>query len=148
MQIKSGGSQDDMLDAEGIKPMMSVRRRSRFAALAALAGMLFLQVALAFADCDLSSGADRPAMAAAMMQPAMADCHEADKDTHLCLAHCQGEERTIGKPQAALPDLSAAAMGWGVAWWQPAVRSGYRMTHGLSAAIGPPPRILYQSFLL
>ncbi len=126
--------------------MMRLRFWSRLAALAALAGMLFLQTALAFAVCDLPSGA-RVSMTAAMMQPATPECHEADQNMAFCVGHCQAEDRMFGKAQASLPDLSAPLVMQPVLWAQPV-----RVEHGFAPVpvigSGPPPRILFQSLLL
>ena len=119
------------------------RRRSFAAALAALAGMLFLQVAVAFAPCEVP---DRSAaMARAVAMAAMPDCHEAD-EANLCLAHCTSEDQTILKVQLELPQLALPA-----ATPLP-VFSGNFLTAEKPrphlVAAGPPPRILFQSFLL
>lgn len=87
-------------------------------------------------------------MAAAMAQPATPGCHDADKNTHLRLGHCQGEDRTFGKPQASLPDLSAAPSPIRIPGWRATPRHWRGRADARSAAAGPPPRILYQSFLL
>lgn len=123
---------------------MRSRRRSLASVLAALAGLLFLQAAIAFAPCELPGRSAATAMAAAMA--GMPDCHEADQ-ANLCLAHCAGEDQAILKVQVDLPDLAAPAalppMG--------VVRKNERATieaPPFLAAAGPPPRILFQSFLL
>lgn len=125
--------------------LRAMKRRSRLASsVAALAGMLFLQAAIAFAPCDLPGRS--AAMAHAVAMAAMPDCHEAD-EANLCLAHCASEDQTVMKVQLALPDLALpAAMPIGVAPENafPAVQS----PRAQLAAAGPPPRILFQSFLL
>lgn len=125
---------------------MRSRRHSLAAAFAALAGMLFLQAAMAFAACDLP-GEAASAMTAAMMQPATPECHEADQNTALCVGHCQGEHQTFGKAQSNLPDLSAPPP-LRIAAWRPVLRpsQGFARTPGV--AVGPPARILFQSLLL
>ena len=120
------------------------RRRSLAAALAALAGMLFLQAAIAFAPCELHGRS--AAMARAVAMAAMPDCHEAD-EANLCLAHCTSEDQTILKVQLDLPDLAApAAVAVGFAPKTVVVEAARADTP--LAAAGPPPRILFQSFLL
>ena len=120
------------------------RRRSIAAALAALAGMLFLQVAVAFAPCEVP---DRSAaMARAVAMAAMPDCHEADQ-ANLCLAHCASEDQTILKVQLELPQLAVPAATPIVVLQDKWVSAREKPTAYLAAA-GPPPRILFQSFLL
>ena len=123
-------------------PMM---RRSRLVAtLAALAGMLFLQVAIAFAPCEMPGRSAAMARAVAMIS--MPDCHEAD-EANLCLAHCTNEDQALLKIQLDLPQVAIPAATlivvpqneWVLATVKPAA---------YLAAAGPPPRILFQSFLL
>ena len=121
------------------------RRRSAAAALAALAGMLCLQAAIAFAACELP---DRSAaMTRAMSQPEMPDCHDGRGDPNLCVAHCASQDQTVAKAQFNVPDLAM----------RPAVpvRLGHEdgprsiLPRALPlAAAGPPARIRFQSFLL
>ena len=122
---------------------MRSRRHSLAAALAALAGMLFLQAAIAFAPCELPGRSAALTRAAAMA--AMPDCPEADQ-ANLCLAHCAGEDQTLIKISLELPELVLP----------PAMPSGFIPVRLVPAekpapplaAAGPPPRILFQSFLL
>jgi hypothetical protein len=123
---------------------MRSRRHSLASALAALAGLLFLQAAIAFAPCELPGRSAATAIAAAMA--GMPDCHEADQ-ANLCLAHCASEDQAVIKVQLDLPDLAApealppmAVVGKHV---PPAIDAPPYL-----AAAGPPPRILFQSFLL
>jgi hypothetical protein len=121
--------------------MMNSRRLSRVAALAALGGMLFLQAALAFAACQLP---ERSAAKALSAHAAMPDCHEAQQDANLCLAHCQSEDQTFGKAQLQVPEISAPVL---VSLPQalPLERPFLGVAH---TAAGPPPRILFRSFRL
>ena len=124
--------------------LMRSRRRSFAAALAGLAGMLFLQAAIAFAPCELPGRSAATAMAAAMA--AMPDCHEAD-EANLCLAHCASEDQTLLKLQLELPQLAVPAATPILALQhRPVLATGRPAPH--LAAAGPPPRILFQSFLL
>ena len=121
---------------------MQLRRRNLLGALAAMAAMLFLQAAHAFAACELPGGRAGMAMHAA----AMPDCHEAQSPEALCLAHCQAEDQTLGKLQPGLPDIAhpPAALIY--------IAAAPLRTHAplppVVPAAGPPPRILYQSLLL
>jgi len=120
-----------------------MRRRSLAATLSALAGMLFLQAAIAFAPCELPGRSAATAMAATMA--AMPDCHEADA-VNLCLAHCASEDQTLFKVPLELPDLALPAAA-PIAFIRPRF-SPVKATPAYFAAAGPPPRILFQSFLL
>lgn len=126
--------------------MMRLRRPSRLIALAALAGMLFLQAALAFAACNLR-GEAASAMPMATMESDSSDCHEADASKPLCLTHCQGDDQAFAKPQAILPDLPVAPL-LQVATWQSAPVAERVPVYAPRVAPGPPRRILFQSFLL
>lgn len=120
------------------------RPRARMAALFALAGMLFLQAAIALAACELPGRS--AAMAVAQHAADMPECHEADADGSLCLAHCQGEEQRLVKVPAT-PDLTAHPGHVLRLAKAPARLSSPPVAPHVGAA-GPPPRILYQSFLL
>lgn len=120
-----------------------MRRRSLAATLAALAGMLFLQAAIAFAPCELPGRSAATASAVAMA--GMPDCDEAEA-ANLCLAHCTGEDQALMKVPLDVPPLvlPAALPAAAVAQAVPIVRC----KPAYLAAAGPPPRILFQSFLL
>lgn len=120
-----------------------MRRRSLAATLAALAGMLFLQAAIAFAPCELPGRS--AAMAAAAAMAAMPDCHEADA-ANLCLAHCASEDQTLTKAQLELPQLAVPAVM--PITFAPQVVYSVKSRPAYLAAAGPPPRILFQSLLL
>ena len=122
--------------------MLCMRRLA--AAFAALAGMLFLQAAIAFAPCEAPGRSAATAAAAAMA--GMPDCHESDA-ANLCLAHCASQDQTLLKvslelPQLALPPATPSVVPATTlvlpAHW-PAVHC---------RAAGPPARILFRSFLL
>jgi hypothetical protein len=72
--------------------MMRSRHRF-FAALAALAAMLFAQAAFALAACDTGK---MPSRAQVLAQgEEHAPCHEPAENVNLCLAHCQNAEQTL-----------------------------------------------------
>lgn len=121
---------------------MQLRRRNPLGILAALAAMLFLQAAYAFAACELPEG--RSGMAA-MHAAAMPGCHEAQAPEALCLAHCQAEDQTLGKLQPGLPDLPLPPARVHIA---PAPMRAQAPMPPVVPHAGPPPRILYQSLLL
>lgn len=117
--------------------------RSLAATLAALAGMLFLQAAIAFAPCGVPSRS--AAMTRAVTMAVMPECHEADA-ANLCLAHCASEDQTLMKVPLDLPQLAAPAATPLPFVVQDLPSAKARPAN--PAAAGPPPRILFQTFLL
>jgi hypothetical protein len=122
--------------------MMSPRRLAGTAI--ALAGMLFLQVAIALAACNLPDRAAALASVAAMAS--MPDCQGAGQAS-LGLAHCASEQPALVTAQTELPVLALP----------PVVPPTLVLAHAvvlpnlraaLPPAAGPPPRILFQTFLL
>lgn len=114
------------------------------AALVALAGMLFLQAAIAFSPCELPGRAAATAMAAAMS--AMPGCDSAGQAS-FGLAHCASEQPAMpgAQPEPFHPVLAPAA-----AIFPPRAESVISVAWRAEPpqAAGPPPRILFQSFLL
>jgi hypothetical protein len=118
--------------------------RRYFAALAALAAMLFAQAAFALAACDPVRASSRAAM---VMQADEAGCHESADTANLCLAHCQGREQTLDKHQVKVPDAPFAVVQFLHAW--PQAPQLARFSPRLPApAAGPPPRILFRTLLI
>lgn len=124
--------------------MMHSRHRF-FAALAALAAMLFAQAAFALMACDTSNMPSRAQMLAPGEE--QAPCHQPADNVNLCLAHCQSAEQTLDKQQVKLPAISTAAV-LEVRGWQRIGRLFTWMPRSLSPAAGPPLRILYSSLLI
>lgn len=122
-----------------------MRSRPRyFAALAALAAMLFAQAAFALAACDPVRGAARAAM---VVQTEEVSCHQPADNANLCLAHCQGREQTLDKHQVKVPDAPLAVIQL-VNAWPDAPQLG-RLSPRLPApALGPPLRILFRTLLI
>ncbi|HEX6156191.1 MAG TPA: hypothetical protein VFZ54_09220 [Burkholderiales bacterium] len=124
--------------------MMHSRRRF-FAALAALAAMLFAQAAFAVAACDTGS---MPSRAQVLAQgEEHAPCHQPVDNVNLCLAHCQSAEQTLDKQQVKLPALPAAPV-LEIRGWQSIGRLLAWMPRAPAPAAGPPLRILYSSLLI
>ena len=123
-----------------------MRSRPRyFAALGALAAMLFAQAAFALAACDEARMFSRAAMIAQTAE--MAGCHEPPENPNLCLAHCQGREQTLDKHQVKVPDAPFAVVPFVTA--RPDAPQLGRFPPRLpSPAAGPPPRILFRSLLI
>lgn len=103
--------------------------------------MLFLQAAIAFASCEQP---DHRTGVVPMHE--MADCDMPLDSATLCLAKTHNEDQALGKTQAGVPDLAAPAAA--VRNWQPTVRPLARVERIVPTASSPPPRILFQSFLL
>ena len=105
-------------------------RRTFFAALAALAGLLFTQVAIAVAAWD--------------SQPS--PCHEQAPAANYCFQHCSNNDLTLDVPRVRVPAAAPAPAPVVVV---SSVR--YPQVAPLRVAVlpaGPPPRILFQSFLV
>lgn len=122
-------------------PRRSLRRITRLV----LSAFLLAQAALAMAACEW--GARDAARAVAMAGGAAnAPCHEAGQasaDAGLCVTHCLGAQQSLDKPSVALPQFrfdAAPPMA-------PAARAVFRRERPL-AAVAPPPRILFQTFLI
>jgi hypothetical protein len=124
-----------------------MRSRPRYwAALVALAAMLFAQAAFALAVCDPVREMSRAQMIAAP-EAENANCHEPTQDANLCLAHCQAGEQTLDKHQAKVPDAPLHPLQ--VA--QPSHDVSPRVHFVLRApspAAGPPLHIRFRSLLI
>ena len=114
----------------------------------ALAAMLFTQAALVFAACESAWRAPALVIALAERRIDGENCHERGINVNLCLAHCLGEDQSLDKPLVKVPALSAAPV-----FSMPTVlvspheaRAPRRLA--VPHAPGPPPRILFQSFLI
>jgi hypothetical protein len=123
---------------------MTLRRhRGRIASLL-LGALLFAQGAIAAVVCDM---ADR-APALAFEPQASMPCHdEPALNANLCLAHCTSTDQSADTPHVAMPAWSASAplvVATPELW---RVRAS-SVQHPLPRAAGPPPRILFQSFLI
>lgn len=125
---------------------MISRSRRAFAALAALAAMLFAQAAFALAACDLSSAQSRAQMIVAQSGE-HADCHQPADNASLCFAHCQSGEQTLDKHQVKVPDAPLHGIQLARAWFEP-VNTARDIQRIPSPAAGPPPRILFRTLLI
>ena len=104
-------------------------RRSPFAAFAALAGLLFVQVAIAAAAWD------------SLPSP----CHE-QAPANYCFQHCSNNDLTLDVPRVKLPAVTAASVPFSIVTPVPYPQVAPARIAVLPA--GPPPRILFQSFLI
>jgi len=110
-----------------------------------LGALLLAQAALAAAACEWGAreAARAVAMAAGAENPL---CHEAaapSAESGLCLTHCLGDQQSLDKPSVAVPApvrfmvRAATPVAPPVPWRERPL-----------AASAPPPRILFQSFLI
>lgn len=127
--------------------MMGSRRSSArlCAALAGLAAIVFAQVALALAACNLETA---PSRALALSTASAAEpCHEEAPATDtLCTAHCVASDPALDKHQVSVPILPSHLL--------PAIQVRvvpYRavaLPPDRVPAASPPARILFQSLLI
>ena len=124
--------------------MVRHRNRTRVAQLL-LGVLLFAQAALALADCDWLRAAPALAISASSSQP---PCHEEPAvNANLCLAHCLSADQSAGTPQVvvpawiAFPPLMVAAIDHRTS-------RAEILRFELPRPSAPPPRILFQSFLI
>jgi hypothetical protein len=122
------------------------RRSSRCrASLALLGALLFAQAALALAACDWLRAAPAAALLSKASEPT---CHdEPARNANLCLAHCLSFDQSSDRPQPQVVAMSAVPA---LVVAMPGVQAlrvvDRRYRRALPAA--PPPRILFQSFLI
>ena len=123
-----------------------VRHRTRTRVAQLLLGLLlFTQGALAVAGCDWLRAAPALAIAASSSQP---PCHEAPAvNTNLCLAHCLSADQSADTPQVVVPVWVDRAPITVVAIDRWIVRA-VDVQYVLPWPSVPPPRILFQSFLI
>lgn len=110
-----------------------------------LGSLLFVQAALALAGCDWLRAAPALAISASSSQP---PCHEAPAvNANLCLAHCLSADQSAATPQVVFPVwidsppiLVTEVYGW--------TGRAEDLRFVLPRPSAPPPRILFQSFLI
>ena len=110
-----------------------------------LGAMLFAQAAFAMAACDWLRVAPVQVIMPKATEPS---CHEEPaRNANLCLAHCLGSDQSADTPQVAIPAWSQASFLVIVAFESaPLPRDSWRYT--LTRPGAPPPRILFQTFLI
>jgi hypothetical protein len=122
---------------------MKLRRSQRVvAALVALFGLLFMQLAVAAYACPMQS----PPMAAPMD---MADCHGMDKQTpSLCHAHAQSGKQSLDKGSAPTvqPFVAAAVLVEVAAFDRTGPGAGIVPAFESAAGPAPPISILHCCF--
>jgi len=123
-----------------------IRRATRIrVSLMILGALLFAQAALAVAACDWARVAPAMALAANADQPT---CHEEPaRNANLCLAHCLSFDQSPDTPQLqvlAIPASPVLVVPMPNAQSIRALDSRFRLPYPAA----PPPRILFQSFLI
>ena len=124
--------------------MVRHRTRARVAQLM-LGLLLFAQAALSLAGCDWLRAAPALAISASSSQP---PCHEEPVgNANLCLAHCLSADQSADTPQVAVPARveSPAIMVAAIYRWTGRAEN---LRFVLPRPSAPPPRILFQSFLI
>jgi hypothetical protein len=123
---------------------MLVRSHRHFVARALLLVVLFAQAAIAMAACELPGRTPAQAFAE---EPAM-PCHEAPAEPkNICLAHCLSTDQSADTPYVAVPariDVPPLV----VAVVEPFQHASAALRRVPPHAAAPPPRILFQSFLI
>lgn len=121
-----------------------VRSRARVAKLM-LGLLLFAQAALALAGCDWLRAAPALAISASASQP---PCHEEPTaNANLCLAHCLSADQSAVTPQVVVPvwiDSPPITVAVIDRW----TGRAEDLRFVLPRPSAPPPRILFQSFLI
>jgi hypothetical protein len=126
--------------------MRSRRSPARLcAALAGLAAILFAQVALALAACDLEGPASRAAALSASIAPE--PCHEeAPANDAMCTAHCQASDPVLDKNQGSVPVPPVHLLP--VVQVRVVPYRAVLLPPERVPAASPPARILFQSLLI
>ena len=107
--------------------------------------LLFAQAALAVAACDWLRVAPAKAIMAKAGEPS---CHEEPtKNTNLCLSHCLGNDQSADTPQVNIPAWSRAFF-LVIAGIEGAPVPQAVLRYTLPQPGAPPPRILFQTFLI
>jgi hypothetical protein len=124
---------------------MWTRKRLARLARAVLGVLLFAQGALAMAGCDWLRAAPALAIAASSSQP---PCHEAPAvNANLCLAHCLSADQSADTPQVVVPVWVDCAP-FRVVVIERWIARVVDVRFVLPWPAVPPPRILFQSFLI
>ena len=114
----------------------------------ALAAMVFVQAALALAACRFDGAAAERIMASGTSEANAHPCHEPAESVNLCLAHCRGDKQTLDKPQVKVPAPSIQQAALAINVWPQLQLVGLAGRPAPVPTVAPPPRILFQSFLI
>jgi hypothetical protein len=123
---------------------MLFRSRIRGTSKAMIFVLFFAQAAFAANACDMPDRAPAQAIAPQAAMP----CHEAPApNANLCLAHCLSADQSADTPQVGMPAWSCAAFLTIEVFDSHRIQSA-ALLHYVPHLAAPPPRILFQSFLI
>jgi hypothetical protein len=126
---------------------MFLRSTLKAMARMALAAMLFAQSALVFAACESARRTPALVIASAEERVEGANCHEQEMNANLCLAHCLSADQSAVTPQVIVPPwIDFPPIIVAVIERNDGLAENLRFT--LPRASAPPPRILFQTFLI
>ena len=120
---------------------MRTRSRRAFVARLMLAAMLYTQAALAMAPCD-----EVERSAARAIAESAQTCHEPEQSPNLCVNQCLAGDQNQYTPE--LPVLAPPALPVLVATASVLRQFSERFFSLPLRATHPPPRILFQTFLI
>ena len=120
--------------------MIGSRRRRSIARL--LAAALFAQGTFASAASDL---ADRNPVEA--IAQSGHPCHQPETNTNLCVSHCLASDQSLDKPVVFVPALTLGTPLVVVRVSAP-LAPVHAVRETAKPVAGPPPRILFHSFLI
>lgn len=111
------------------------------------AATLFAQAAIVFAACESAGRTPARAIALAENELGGGDCHDQEINANLCLVHCLSTDQSADTPQVVVPPWVDAApiTVVGIDRW---VGRALNLQFVLPRPSAPPPRILFQSFLI
>ena len=127
---------------------MFFRSTLKQAARLAVAAILFTQAALVFAACESASRTPALVIALADRGAHGENCHEQEINVNLCLAHCLGGDQSLDKPLLKVPALPATTVFFMPLVLFPQHQARAPVRPAVPHAVGPPPRILFQSLLI
>lgn len=114
----------------------------------ALAALLFAQAAVVLAACESVRRAPALAIASAEHLGGGENCHEQGINVNLCLVHCLGEDQSLDKPAGKVQSVTAPAILFVQTPLRAMQFSRAPRSVTVPPATAPPPRILFQSFLI
>lgn len=84
---------------------MRSRRVLRNVGTLCLGVLLFAHAAVALSACGLFFSTRASALVAIVQESGRTPCHEQQGNANLCMAHCQGEDLSLDKPQINIQSL-------------------------------------------
>ena len=124
------------------------KQRRAFVARILLAALLFAQGALAATVCTMPERSAAQAIASTSTPP----CHQAmpeERNSNLCLVDCASELQSLDKPPLVVHGLPSSPVLVVRMFERTDRRAAMRVVATETIVSGaPPPRILFQSFLI